>query len=219
MNEKELAQEVLNKVQAAPSKYRVAAIFMAVLIIVIAGYLAWQHFFTSAPQPVTVITQKQAETPQGVDLAAKNAKLEMMQSQLDEAAAQIAYLKNKPPEKVIITEVKEVVKVVEKEVTKSGADFAILTDPANPDKKVGLKEIEALPEGTIVTLNQYNVFAYKKVIRGVNVFPALDSGRVKINEVTFDVSRRISKGGKYVGVVVGYDIENNKAKAGIRYSF
>ncbi len=45
---------------------------------------------------------------------------------------------------------------------KSGADFAIVTDPTNPDKPVDLNKVAKLPEGTTVNLNQYNVHAYKK---------------------------------------------------------
>ena len=33
------------------------------------------------------------------------------------------------------------------------------------------------------------------------------------------VSRRITKDGKYIGVVAGYDFKYDHAKAGLRYSF
>lgn len=39
------------------------------------------------------------------------------------------------------------------------------------------------------------------------------------NEVTADVSRRISKSGKYLGVAAGYDFEHEKGKKGLRYSY
>ncbi|MCM0759624.1 hypothetical protein M7775_13780 [Sporomusa sphaeroides DSM 2875] len=199
------------------TKRQAAILLGVVLLVAVAGWLLWQHY--NQPEPVTPLSQQQAETPAGVEHAADNAQVKLMQEQLNEAAKEIARLKNKPPDKVVVTEVKVVEKVVEKEVEKRGANFGIVTDPANPEKPVDLGEIAKLPEGTIVNLNQYNVFAYKKIIRGVNVFPALDGGRVKINEVTVDVSRRITKDGKYIGVVAGYDFEYNKAKAGIRYSF
>ncbi len=199
------------------TKRQAAILLGVVLLVAVAGYFAYQHF--NLPQPVTPLSQQQAETPQGVGQAADNAQVKMLESQLAEAAKEIARLKNKPPDKVVVTEVKEVVKVVEKEVEKRGADFGIVTNPGNPDKPVDLNEIAQLPEGTTVNLNQYNVFAYRKVIRGVNVFPAMDGGKVKIDEVTVDVSRRITKDGKYIGVVAGYDFDHNKAKAGIRYSF
>ena len=193
---------------------------LGVLILCVAGYFTWQHFHK--PQPVTAESQQQAETPQGVNLAAKNAHITMLQSQLDEAAQQIAKLKNKPPDTIVKTVPVEVTKVITHEVEKRGADFAIVTDPKQPDKQVNFKEIEKLPPDTPVTLNQYNVFAYKKVIRGVNVYPDLSKavqGKFKLDEVTADVSRRITKDGKYIGVVAGYDFNHDHAKAGIRYSF
>ncbi len=194
---------------------------VVLLVAVVAGWLLWPHF--NQPQPVTGESQQQAETPAGVELAADNAHVKLMQEQLNEAAKEIARLKNKPPDKVVVTEVKEVVKVVEKEVEKRGADFGIVTNPASPDKPVDLGEIAQLPEGTTVNLNQYNIFAYKKVIRGVNVMPdwseTVKKGSPRIQELTYDVSRRITKDGKYLGGVVGYDFKHDEAKAGIRYSF
>ncbi len=196
---------------------RQAAILLGVVLLVLGGWLLWKHF--NQPEPVTPLSQQQAETPAGVDIAAKNAHIDMLQSQLNEAAQQIAELKNRPPNTIIKTVPVKVIETVEVERKKSGADFAIVTDPASPDKPVNLEEVAKLPEGTTVNLNQYNVFAYRKVIRGVNVFPVLDSGRVKVYEVTVDVSRRVTKDGKYIGVAAGYDFKHNKAKAGIRYSF
>lgn len=117
------------------------------------------------------MSQQQAETPVGVELAAQNAKVKMLQSQLDDAAKQIAALKNKPLDTIVKTVPVEVVKTVEVERKKSGADFSILTDPNNPDNQVDLNEVEQLPENTTVTLNQYNVHAYKKVIRQIEIAP------------------------------------------------
>ena len=199
---------------------RQAAILLGVLILCVAGYFTYQHFHQ--PQPITAESQQQAETPQGVDMAAKNAHIDMLQSQLQEAANQIAKLKNKPPDTIVKTVPVEVTKTVEVERQKSGADFAIVTDPKQPDKQVDLKEVAKLPADTTVTLNQYNVFAYKKVVKGYNVYPDWGEaarGKLKLNEINYDVSRRITKDGKYLGVVAGYDFKHDEAKAGIRYSF
>lgn len=208
------------KQAAVGNKYRIAAIIIGLAALLAIVFFVWQY--THQPQPVTGESQQQAETQAGLELAAKNAQIEMLQSQLDEAAKQITELKNKPPNTVIKTVPVEVMKTVEVERQKSGADFAIVTDPKQPDKTVDLKDVEKLPADTSVTLNQYNVFAYKKVIRGVNVYPDWSEtarGKFKIDEVTADISRRITRDGKYLGVSVGYDFEHDKAKAGIRYSF
>ncbi|MBP2638671.1 MAG: hypothetical protein H6Q72_4578 [Firmicutes bacterium] len=197
--------------------WRQVLIALGVILMAVAGYFIWQHFHQ--PQPVTGESQQQAETPVGVELAAKNAHIGMLQSQLNEAAKQIAELKNKTPDTIIKTVPVEVIKTVEVERQKSGADFAIVTDPKQLDKQVNLKDIEKLPSDTSVTLNQYNVHAYKNVIRGYNVYPRYDGGHLKFNEITADVSRRISKDGKYIGVAAGYDFEHDKAKIGLRYSY
>ncbi|WP_094605323.1 hypothetical protein SPSIL_002780 [Sporomusa silvacetica DSM 10669] len=199
---------------------RQAAILLGVVLLCVAGWLLYQHYHQ--PQPVTSESQAQAETPEGMDLAAKNAHVTMLQSQLNEAAKQIAELKNKPPDTIVKTVPYEVTKTIEVERQKSGADFAIVTDSVNPDKQVNLQEVASLPEDTSVTLNQYNVFAYKKVIRGVNMYPNLGKlaqGKCKLDEITGDISRRITKDGKYIGAVAGYDFKHDHAKAGIRYSF
>ncbi|WP_371374324.1 hypothetical protein [Sporomusa aerivorans] len=192
-----------------------------VLLVVVAGWVLYQNYYQ--PQTVTGESQQQAETPAGVGQSADNARVKMLESQLAEAALQIAELKNKPPDTIIQTVPVEVEKVVIKEVEKRGANFAIVTDPANPDKTVDLTEVASMPEGTTVNLNQYNVYAYRKVIRGFNIIPdwseSVKKASPRIQELTFDASRRITKDGKYLGGVVGYDFKHDEAKAGIRYSF
>lgn len=199
------------------TKRQVSIVLGVVLLLAASGWLLYSYFHQ--PQPVTAESQEQVETPAGVELAAKNAHIDMLQSHLAEAAKQIAELKNKPPETVIHTVPVEVIKTVEVGWQKSGADFAIVTDPKQPDKKVDLKEVESLPVNTPVILNQYNVHAYKKVVRGFTVYPGYDNGSIKIDEVTADVSRRISKSGKYMGVAAGYNFKHDEAKIGVRYTF
>jgi predicted negative regulator of RcsB-dependent stress response len=188
-----------------------------VILLVVGVYFGWRYF---QKDPATGESQKQAETPRGVDIAAHNAQVKMYQDQLEEAAKQIAAFKNKPPDLVIKTIPVEVVKTVEAERQKRGADFAIVTDPKQPDKTVKLKEVEKLPADTSVTLNQYNVFAYKKIVRGINIYPKFDGLKpTGVSEVTIDVSRKISNDGKYIGVVGGYDFDNKKVKAGVRLTY
>lgn len=199
-------------------KYIVAAVVL--LLLGVGGYFLYKHFHPA--QVVTGESQQQAETPQGVDIAAHNAEVKMYKDQLEEAAKQIADLKNKPPDTIIKTVPVEVVKTVEKEVQTRGADFAIVTDPAQPDKQVDLKEVEKLPETTTVSLNQYNVYAYKKIVRGINVYPdwsAVAEQKPKIKEVSMDISKRVTKDGKYLGLVAGFDFSDDKAKLGLRYSY
>lgn len=192
----------------------------ALIVILLVCWFVWQR--AHPPQTVTAVSQQQAETPAGVELAAKNAHIEMLQSQLEEAAKQIADLKNRPPEEIVKTVPVEVVKVVEVEREKRGADFAMLTDTKQPDKAVNPKELEKLPEDTSVSLNQYNVFAYKKIIRGINVYPdwgELAQRKFKLDEISIDWSKRITKDGQYLGVTGGYNFDREQGKIGLRYSF
>ena len=191
-----------------------------VIFFVIVCFSAYIIYRNITAQPVTYESQRQAETPAGVELAAKNAHINMLQSQLEQAAQQIAMLKNKPPDTVYHPVPYEVPKIIEVERQNRGADFAVVTDPKLPDKAVNIKEIVKLPADTPVTLNQYNVFAYKKIIRGVNVYPKCKGlTPIGVNEITADVSRKITNDGKYLGVVVGYDFEGRKAKVGLRVTF
>ena len=172
--------------------------------------------------PVTFESQQQAETPEGVEFAAKNAHINMLQSQLEEAAKQIASLKNKPPDTVIKTIPVEVAKTIEIEREKHGAEFAIVAEPKQPDKQVDLKEIEKLPVNTTATLNQYNVFAYKRKIHQVELTPDWSEtirGKWKVDEVSYGESRKISNDGKYLGWKGGYNFKHEEAKFAIMYMF
>jgi len=195
--------------------------YIAYLIVIIALIVTGYYFYQrNTAQTVTTESQVQAETTQGVKQAADNAKVTMLQEQLDSATKQIAELKNQKPETIIKTVPYEVEKIVVKEVEKRGADFAIVTDPTNPDKAVDLKEVANLPASTDVTLNQYNVFAYKKVLRDITIYPSFSGITPNgIDEVDYGVSRKITKSGKYLGVVAGYEFDDKKTKIGLRYTF
>ena len=129
-------------------------------------------------------------------------------------------LQGLPPTIVIKTVPYEVGKVVTQYVKTSGADFAIVTDLANPTKQVDLKEVTKLPATTDVTLNQYNVFAYKKILRDITIYPSFNgitpSG---VSEIDIGVSRKITNNGVYLGAVDGYDFESRKIKAGLRLTY
>ncbi len=155
-------------------------------------------------------------------ISRKNAHIAILQGQLEEATKQIAKLKDQEPVIVIKTVPVEVIKVVEKQVSDSGANFGIVTDPKHPGQQVNLEDIEKLPDDTSVTLNQYNVFVYKKVIRGLNIYPdwgELTQGNFKLQEIGIEASRRITKDGKYLGAAAAYDVKNKQAKIGLRYAY
>lgn len=190
--------------------YRKPLLYIALAILIgIAGYIAWQHFHP--PNVVTYESQQQAETVAGVEQAAQAAHITMLESQLKEAAAQIAALKNQEPVHIYHTTATDVPAMVAANVHNSGADFAIVTDPAHPGQQINLNNNQP------VTLNEYNVYAYPKVVRGINVYA--NRSLSGIGEVSVDVSRRITKSGKYLGVSGAYDIDNKQAKIGLRLAF
>ena len=194
--------------------------FILFVIVCFVGYVIYGYYHQ--PQLVTMESQRLAEMPAGISLAAQNAKVAMIQGQLNDAAQQIIFLKNKTPETIVKTISYEVTSVVTKEVKNRGAEFAIVTNAKKPEKQVNLKEIENLPGDSQVVLNQYNVFAYKKIVRGVTIYPdwsAAIKRNIKINEVTDDISRKISNDGKYIAITAGYEFVNKRGKAGLRYSF
>ncbi|MDU2063796.1 MAG: hypothetical protein E6713_03060 [Sporomusaceae bacterium] len=197
-------------------------IVAAVLIVLIGigGYLFYKH--EHHPQVVTGESQHQAESTGGVDLAAKNAHIKMLQAQLKDAADQIAVLKNKPPLEIVRTVPAQVSATVEQQRQAAKADFAIVTDPKNPDKVVDLKQVEQLPANTPVTLNQYNVQAFKPTLHQLDIIPDWSStvkGSPKLAEVDYGESHKVSSDGKYFGWKAGYDIKHSEVKAGITYTF
>ena len=94
------------------------------------------------------------------------------------------------------------------------ADFAIITDKNNPDKQVQLEELK---KDQPVELNQYNVQAYKPVIRTLTISPDIEGK--KLEQINFSVSKKINKKGEYIGIGAGYDIIDKRALLNISYSW
>ena len=195
------------------NQHKTLTIAVSVIFLLIIGYLSYQ--LLNKHKNATYEAQEQAETVQGVQIAADNAHVKILQSQLDEAKNQIAALKNRKPDAVVQTVVKEVPVIIEKERDKAKADFAIITNPKEPNKKVDLGDYKQTDP---IVLNQYNVHAYKKVLRGITYYPK-QINDWQPQEITVDWSRKITRDGKYVGIAAGYDFEQDKAKIGVRVTF
>ena len=191
---------------------------VVIVILAIAGYFLYQHF--NPAKIVTGESQAQAETPEGISLAAHNAHVGLMQDQFNTAAKKIKQLEGLPPVVVMQTIPYEVEKIVTQYVKTSGADFAIVTDPKKPDKVVDLKEIAKLPPTTPVVLNQYNVFAYQKILHEVVAFPSFNgitpSG---LSELNYGIAKKITSSGKYLGLVTGYNFDHKEAKLGLSVTY
>lgn len=195
------------------ARHHILLLALAVaLVLVLAAYAFWPWH----AQLITGESQQQAETPAGVELAAHNAQVQMLQSQLEEAARQIAMLRGQPPRTVVTTAPVAVPQVVEQQRQQSGADFAIVTDPARPGQQVDLHQVQQLPAGTPVVLNQYNVQAYSRRLIEATVYP----GAAGVAAVDVAYMRRVRVFGAtgYAGPAVSYDQDRagGKVRVGIR---
>ena len=164
-----------------------------------------------APEPVTTMPQQQAETPAGVEKAADNAHIKLdsgQQKQVSETIREIR-VTEKEPVYIVQTTGDKAQEVSEKASKREGADFSIVTDKDRPDEAV---ELDKLDKNTTVNLNQYNVQAFKKHINTIEYYPA-----EKI--VGYTHQWKISKSGKYMGVGVDYDTDDQRIMAKVTYSW
>jgi len=137
-------------------RYRRYCLLLAVLsfgLLVIIGFLAWRNH-----QPVTVtpLSEEQARTPSGVQLAADQALVPVSKQQVREVALKIAQTEDGLPDRVIVTTGKEVENTVENVRQETKADFAIVTNPQKPQEKPVVEPNEP------VKLNVYNIKAYPR---------------------------------------------------------
>ena len=186
-----------------------------VAAIILAAAIFYLYEKMHPAVPVTYETQTDAETPAGLENAADKAKIKLQQDQIEEAAKQIASLKNKQPDTITHTIVQQVPVVVEKERQDSGADFAIVTDPKNPDQKVDLTKYQ---DTDPVVLNQYNVQAYKKILHTVSYAPK-DIQDWSPKEVGYSVAKKITNDGQYIGVGVDYNVDEKKGLVKLEYTW
>ena len=189
--------------------YAVGIILVAVLAVV-----AWRY--THRPEPVTTETQVQAQTVQGVDLAANNAHVTLTPDQSQQTADRIKYIYTHDvhPVYTITTTGANAEKQAQAAQKAAGADFSIVTNKSAPDTKTDLK---TLPAGSTVELNQYNVQAYKKTLHTIEVVP--DIQNKSVDEVGYIVSRKISNDGKYIGVGATYNIDEHKTMVKVSYTW
>ena len=176
-------------------KYAVVA---AAIILVSLGF----YFFDKhkPPEKETGMSQVQAETEAGINTAAHNAQVPLSASQGKEIVTQIREIHT--TEQVPVYVVQSTGSTIRQDVDQaredSKADFAVVTDPNHPEQEVKLDELD---KDAKVELNQYNVQAYKPVIRQI------EAGKVAGGDgfmIGGSVSRKITKDGQYLGVGADY---------------
>ena len=183
-------------------------VFVVLELILIAFAL---YHLLKPPETITVMPQEQAETTQGVKQAFENAHLKIDNAQAQEIASTIREIRvvEKAPEYTVQTTGDKAKEASEKAQEAAGADFAIVT---NKDTTQEVKQLDELPADTQVTLNQYNVQAYKKHINTIEYQPT-----EKV--VGYTHQWKVSKSGHYMGVGADYDIDEQKIMMKITYSW
>ncbi|MDQ0202457.1 hypothetical protein [Pectinatus haikarae] len=194
---------------------KVIAGALILVLIGVGAYLLYEHLHPA--QPVTTESQEQAETQAGVETAADNAQVPISTGQAQEAAQQIKYIvtSGQQPQYVVYTTAAQAPAAEKTAQEKASADFAIVTDPANPAETV---DTSKLPADTQISLNQYNVQAYKKILHTVSYAPkAIDDPSPK--EIGYSVAKKITKDGKYLGVGVDYNFDNKATIVKLEYTW
>lgn len=178
-------------------------------ILIMLALVYW-HIHSETPSVVTT-SQKQAETTAGVKEVAKNANTAVTDSQAKEISTVIKEIRvtEKEPVYIVQTTGKKAKEESEKQAKLNNADFAIVTDKDNPDEEVNLNELD---KDKNVTLNQYNIQAYKKHINTIEYQPT-----EKV--VGYTHQWRITKSGRYIGVGADYDIDDKRVYAKVTYSW
>ncbi len=174
-----------------------------------AGYKWWCDYNDS--QPVTTMSQQQAETSTGVQTAADNANVKLDEGQAKEVSTVIREIRvtEKEPVYIVQTTGENAKAESEKAVKQEQADFAIVTDKNDPEKEVSLEELDKEAK---VELNQYNIQAFKKHINTIEYQPT-----EKVIGYTYQW--KVTDSGRYMGVGADYDIDDRKIYAKITYSW
>ena len=208
-----MISELLVTIKTFLTKYALPVI--SVLFVLVIGLFLYNIF--KPKEIVTIESQKEAETPQGVQQAAEKANINITLPQATEAAKEIHYIveNNTPPQYVIQTTGENVKNDAEKATKQNNADFSIVTDPKNPDKKYTFDELKEFKD---ISLNQYNIQAYKKVLHTISYSPRA------VNDwspgaVEYVHQWKVSKDGKYIGVGAEYNAEYHKTYMKITYTW
>ena len=177
-------------------KYTVIAV--AIILLVLLGF----YFFDKhkPPEKETGMSQVQAETEAGINTAAHNAQVPLSATQAKEVVTQIREIHKteQVPVYVVQSTGATASRDVEQAREDNKADFAVVTDLNHPEQEVKLNELD---KDAKVELNQYNVQAYKPVIRQV------EAGKVAGGDgfmVGGSISQKVTKDGQYLGIGADY---------------
>ena len=165
---------------------RAAAVIMVLICAAWLAIFVYIKFFKT-DNTVVQQSQHQAETPAGVQYDAEKAGTKVDKTQATQISKEIKYIYDTKKEPVYVVQTTgENAKAASSEARKEAkADFAIVTDRNDPDKEVNLDKLE---KDQKVELNQYNIQAYKPVLRTVSITPDIQDKGIK--QVNFSISKR-----------------------------
>ena len=188
-------------------------LILAVLLLAYNNYLQKQAIST-----VTFSSQEQAETAAAVHQAASDVDVKLDAGQEKEISTVIKEIRTteQVPVYVVQTTGANLNNAAETARERAEADFSIITDntPADNNKAPfeAPQEFETIPDNAPVTLNQYNIQAYKKHINTIEYQPWEKT-------IGYTHQWKITKSGRYIGVGADYDIDDKRAYAKVVYSW
>ena len=189
------------------------ALTIAVLLLIYHNYMQKQE-----TDKVMFSTQEKAETAAGVHQVAESADVKLDAEQEKEVATVIKEIRTteQVPVYVVQTTGANLNNAAETARERAEADFSIITDntPADNNKAPfeAPQEFETIPDNAPVTLNQYNIQAYKKHINTIEYQPWEKT-------IGYTHQWKITKSGRYIGVGADYDIDDKRAYAKVVYSW
>lgn len=191
-------------------------LILAVLLLAYNNYLQKQ-----AISKVTFSSQEQAETAAGVHQAAADADVKLDAGQEKEISTVIKEIRTteQVPVYVVQTTGANLNNAAETARERAEADFSIVTrDTTSTDTTDKIlpseasQTAEAITDNTPVTLNQYNIQAYKKHINTIEYQPWEKA-------IGYTHQWKVSKSGRYIGVGADYDIDDKRVYAKVVYSW
>lgn len=162
---------------------------------------------------VTFMTQQQAETTEGIRKAAEKANTKLDYGQEREIVSTIKeiHTTEQVPVYVVKTAGNKLDEASEEARLKAGADFSIITGDAKQKQESASAPAE-IADSASVTLNQYNIKAYKKQLNTIEYQPWEKT-------IGYTHSWKIDKSGKYLGIGADYDIDDRRVLAKVTYSW
>jgi hypothetical protein len=141
---------------------RILVAVLAIAALVVIYHWAADKFRVP---PVIATTQQAAQTVQGVQQAAQEAKVPLNTAQAATIAQAVQQSAGKQPDKIVPSTGSAWEAMTEKIRKESGADFAMVTDPKRPNEKPAPKPTEP------VNLNVYNIKAFPNHFEQVGYGP------------------------------------------------